>query len=235
MKGRSGWMFGLALVLMVAAGVFLVWMKAHQKLGRPGVKLDLPERVLEFRSEILAASPEEKQTLPQDTSISRRLYWNVEQGATNYAQITVVLMGADRTSIHKPEFCLVGQGWRIEQKEPISLPIQRPHPYALPVMKFLASKEVRSENGEVVKSRALYLFWFVADQALTADHGQRMWWMAKNLLTTGTLQRWAYVSCFSTCRPGQEEATLARMTRLLVAAVPEFQETAGSPLKAASR
>jgi Protein of unknown function (DUF3485) len=234
MKGKTGWVFGLALVLMVAASGFLVWMKAHQKLGRPGLKLDLPERVLEFRSELLAATPEEKQSLPQDTRIARRLYWNVEQGETNYAQISVVLMGADRTSIHKPEFCLVGQGWRIEQKERISLPIQRPHAYSLPVMKFLAAKNVRLERGDVVRGRAIYLFWFVADQALTADHGQRMWWMAKNLLTTGTLQRWAYVSCFSTCLPGQEEATLARMTRLLVAAVPEFQETTGSPPKAGS-
>jgi hypothetical protein len=234
MKCQSGWVFGLALVLMAAASGFLIWMKAHQKLGRPGVKLDLPERVLDFRSEKLAATPEEIGALPKDTSISRRLYWNVEQGATNAALITVVLMGTDRTSIHKPEFCLVGQGWRIEQKERISLPIQRPHAYSLPVMKFMATKNVRTQRGDVVQGRALYLFWFVADQALTADHGQRMWWMAKNLLTTGTLQRWAYVSCFSTCLVGEEEATLARMTRLLAAAVPEFQETAGRPLKAGS-
>jgi hypothetical protein len=154
MKGKSGWVFGLALVLMVAAGVFLVWMKAHQKLGRPGVKLDLPERVLEFSSEILAASPEEKEALPPDTSIARRMYWNVEQGTTNYAQITVVLMGTDRTSIHKPEFCLVGQGWRIDQKETISVPIQRPHPYALPVMKFLASLGER-RGGEAASALPL--------------------------------------------------------------------------------
>jgi hypothetical protein len=235
MKGKSAWAFGLALALMVAAGAFLVWLKANQKLGQPGVKLDLPERVLDFRSDLLAATPEEKEALPKDTSIARRMYWNVEQGQTNYTQISVVLMGADRTSIHKPEFCLVGQGWHIDQKERVALPMQRPHAYSLPVMKFLASKEMRTGSGDVVRGRAVYLFWFVADQALTADHGQRMWWMAKNLLTTGTLQRWAYISCFSTCLPGQEEVTLARMTKLLIAAVPDFQETTGSVAKIESR
>jgi hypothetical protein len=52
-----------------------------------------------------------------------------------------------------------------------------------------------------------------------------MWWMAKNLLQTGELQRWAYVSCFSVCLPGQEDATFERMKKFLAASVPEFQTT----------
>jgi hypothetical protein len=67
----------------------------------------------------------------------------------------------------------------------------------------------------------------VADQELTADHLQRMWWMARDLIRTGILQRWAYVSCFSVCVPGQEEATYQRMKEFIVAAVPEFQLTNG--------
>jgi hypothetical protein len=37
------------------------------------------------------------------------------------------------------------------------------------------------------------------------------------------LQRWAYVSYFSICEPGQEDAVFARMEKLIAASVPEFQ------------
>ena len=47
--------------------------------------------------------------------------------------------------------------------------------------------------------------------------------MARHLVRTGELQRWAYVSYFSVCLPGQEAAVLERMRRLIAAGVPEFQ------------
>jgi hypothetical protein len=51
-------------------------------------------------------------------------------------------------------------------------------------------------------------------------------------LRTGVLQRWAYVTCFSVCQPGQEEATFNRMKEFLAAAVPEFQLTPRADAKA---
>jgi hypothetical protein len=47
--------------------------------------------------------------------------------------------------------------------------------------------------------------------------------LALNVLRTGVLQRWAYVSYFSVCEPGREDAAFARMERLIAASVPEFQ------------
>jgi hypothetical protein len=52
-----------------------------------------------------------------------------------------------------------------------------------------------------------------------------MWQMAKHLLRTGELQRWAYVSVFAVCAPGQEDAAFERIKRFIAAAVPEFQLT----------
>jgi hypothetical protein len=43
------------------------------------------------------------------------------------------------------------------------------------------------------------------------------------LLTTGVLQRWAYISYFAVCEPGQEDAAFERVKKLIVASVPEFQ------------
>jgi len=61
------------------------------------------------------------------------------------------------------------------------------------------------------------------DNQYTARHWQRMWWMARDLFFTGVLQRWAMISCFTVCAPGQEDAAFERLKKFMVASVPEFQ------------
>jgi len=94
----------------------------------------------------------------------------------------------------------------------------------LPVVKLVATKEL-NQNGQRVKYRGLYVYWYVADGVVSASTTglQRMWWMATDLLRTGVLQRWAYVSYFSVCQPGQEEATFERMKSLIKVTVPKYQ------------
>jgi len=82
---------------------------------------------------------------------------------------------------------------------------------------------VPQPGGQKVKVNGVYVFWFVADQAQTPGHFQMMKRLALNLLRTGVMQRWAYVSYLALCEPGQEEATFARMEKLIAASVPEFQ------------
>lgn len=227
----------VALLLIGGTAGLLVRMKATQKLGRPGVKLierpgtngtvvALPESVPNFVSKEIEVSDSERAVLPKDTVYGKRAY-QAPDGFVVYT--TVVLMGTDRTSIHRPEFCLTGQGWNIDSKKPVTVPMQSPRPYDLPAQLFTASRNLRLNDGTIVPARALYLFWFVADDALTASHWTRQWSMAEQLLKTGTLQRWAYVSLLSLCAPGQEEAAFARLKQFAVAAVPEFQLTTGEP------
>jgi hypothetical protein len=72
--------------------------------------------------------------------------------------------------------------------------------------------------------KGVYVFWFVADgDEYTARHWQRMWWMARDLLRTGVLQRWAMISYFTVCTPGQEEAAFDRLKKFIAASAPEFQ------------
>jgi hypothetical protein len=221
-----------ALALMGGTAGLLARLESHQKLGRPGVKtspipgserlqVDLPESVLDYSS----TAPEVDKTtldwLPPDTSFGQRLY-KAPDGFEVFA--TVVLMGSDRTSLHKTEFCLEGQGWKIDRNASAqtTVHIDRPYPYDLPMMKFVATKEVTA-NGQKVTARGIYLLWFVSDNEYTARHWQRMWWMARDLLRTGVLQRWASIGYFAPCAPGQEEATCERMKKLISASVPEFQ------------
>ena len=233
MKSPQAYLFVIAASLMALTAGFLLWLKAHQQLGEPGLSLDLPLQVLDYHSVPVEISAMEINTLPKDTQFARRNYIRVHDGKTNQIQLGIVLMGADRTSLHKPQLCLVGQGWTIQKSEPVEIPIHRPHAYGLPVMKLTSTRTVRLDNGQMLPVTGLYVYWFVAHQRLTANHWQRMWWMAKNLITTGVLQRWAYVSCFAVCLPGGEKALFEEMSRFAAAAVPEFQKATGPALATA--
>jgi hypothetical protein len=144
--------------------------------------------------------------------------------------VSAVLMGGDRTSIHKPEYCLNGQGWtfRAANTEVIPIPMQKPFAYELAVMKVVATKNVRVDGQELTR-RGLYLFWFVTDREISALHTGRMWSQTLHMLRTGELQRWAYISYFATCAPGQEEETLDWLKRVIAASAPEFQLPPASP------
>lgn len=239
----------VALALLVAGAVALQQIQKTQKLGQPGVRVvpremrddagqlqgtetvDLPAQVLDWKSVAMPVSTQVVKWLPKDTVYGQRIYtapdgWPV--------QMNVVLMGSDRTSIHKPEYCLPSQGVRIEAKESRTIPIRRPHAYSLPVTVFTLTREEEREGRKVV-DRALYVFWFVADGQVTADHNERMRWMARDLVTRLTLQRWAYVSCVVGCAPGQEEQAFQRLSGFLAEAVPQFQLATAGPAQVARR
>ena len=222
-----------ALLLMAVAGGAIFQLQTRQTLGRPGVlaepqagsprwRIPLPEQVAGMTSQEVPAAEVELSALPADTSIGKRLYT-----ATNGAPLLlqVVLMGRDRTSIHQPQYCLTGQGWLIEQTEEVRLPVAQSPPHEVPALKLTASKVFTTADGQRVPVRAIYVYWFVADGALTAHRSQRLRWMAEELLKTGTLQRWAYVACFAQCAPGDEDQTFARVKEFVAEAVPEFQRS----------
>ncbi len=236
--------FGIALCLMVSLAVVLTRVQGMQHMGVPGVKVverpvyrddgevvgtnavALPETVLNFKSKELPVAKVVNDWLPKDTVYGQRVY---EAGDGFWLQATVVLMGADRTSIHKPEYCLTGQGFQTRKTERDAIEVLQPHPYQLSVVKMTVHREATTPEGQRIPQSALYVYWFVADQQLTADHNERMLWAVRDQITRGTLQRWAYVSCFSLCQPGQEEATYARIKEWIAASVPQFQITTGAP------
>jgi hypothetical protein len=219
---------------VIAGAAGALWhLKSSQRLGAPGVKvapaqdgqgwqIALPVSVPGFVSSNLAPTSIELKMLPADTTFGRRHY-----AAPDGFQLmlNVVLMGTDRTSIHKPEFCLEAQGWRIIARQDDVLGLTQPRPCQLPVRRFIAAQTARLPGGRTVRANGVYVFWFVADQRVTASHFQRMAWITWDLLCSGVLPRWAYVSCFAVCQPGQEEATYQRMCDFLAASVPSFQLT----------
>jgi hypothetical protein len=221
-----------AVALALMAGTAILLAVVPQKLGPAGVKaspiagserwqIDLPEHVLDYDSKEQPPAPVALEMLPKDTSLEERVYY--KPGGGEFAS-SVVLMGTDRTSIHKADYCLRGQGMRIQQITEETVHMDQPKPYDLPVVKIVADETV-SVDGKPVVKRCVYVYWYVADGQLSNDRSGfgRMWSMTKQLLFTGVLQRWAYVRFYTFCDPGKEDAAFGELKRAIAASVPQFQ------------
>jgi exosortase len=228
----------LGVGMILVSGLLLSWLQDHQRLGNPGVttsplpdaaagslqlKVEFPEWVSIYESEEREMDPIVVGALPADTSFGQRFY-KAPDGLQ--IQVTGVLMGTDRTSIHKPQFCLVGAGWTIDKEEFTTVPVPEPRPYELPVSRITASRLIEYE-GQPVKLSGVYVYWFVEEHEVTARHEERMMSMARSMITKGVLQRWAYISCFVQCMPGQEDWAFERIKRFMASGVPKFQIPAG--------
>ncbi|MDP6251892.1 MAG: exosortase-associated EpsI family protein [Verrucomicrobiota bacterium] len=245
MSRQGKLILGVFFMLVVASALFLARLNsAGQALGQPGLRLAamelrnedsqvvrtngvaLPAQVFDCTSSLSPVTKLELDWLPPDTTYGRRRYTFPDE---TWIESSVVLMGQDRTSIHKPEYCLPGQGFSIDLREVVTIPILQPHAYDLPVMKLTTSKTAHDRNGREVPLRGVYIYWFVADGKLATRHLDRMWMMTKGLLSEGELQRWAYVTYFAICQPGDEEATFDKMAGFIAESVPQFQTTTGKP------
>jgi hypothetical protein len=182
----------------------------------------LPENLPGYQFKLEPQAQVVLDRLPKDTSFGQAVY-TAEDGFR--AQLNVVLMGSDRSSIHKPEICLTSQGFVIDPNatrvEPVHL--EKPVPYDLPVMHMVATLNTVDKEGKPLTVRGVYVYWFVDADRFTARHNERMLWMARDILLTGVLERWAYISYFSYGLPGQEDALFERTKKLIALTAPEFQ------------
>jgi hypothetical protein len=230
-------LFSVALLLICSAGLALYGVKHHQKWGKPGVRVsqgsltlddgktvtadivELPLSVFGYQSQAETLGRADIESLPSDTTFGRRRYRASDGFET---VLGVVLMGSDRTSLHPPRYCIEGQGCSIQQIEQVSIPIERPVHYDLPVSKVLINKQVE-QNGRKFVVSGVYLFWYVSEESVRAEYKTSLWTMLNSLLRGQTMDRWAYVSCFTLCRPGEESQTFARMKQFVASSVPELQ------------
>jgi hypothetical protein len=242
--------FVVAAVMIAGTGGLLAFMQKNQRLSKPGVKvvpvpiygihgqlvgsnsIYMPEKVPGFTSQTRPIDDKILEWLPRDTTYGQRIY----QGADGFeAALSVVLMGLDRTSIHRPQFCLPAQGWVIDNGEQRAVPMKEPYPYSLPVMLLKSHTERALPDGRKIKGNSVFVYWFVSEDQVMAVHEDYMWSITKHLLLKGELQRWAYVSCFVVCSEGGEEQAFQRIQELIASVIPQFQTAAGpqEPMKTA--
>jgi hypothetical protein len=254
-KSLESWsILGLTSLLVGGTAGYLIYAQSNYHLGTPGVRVVseiiygqddqatgtndmfvagtnrvlLPQKVLNYAGTNQPIPRSVYDWLPKDTVYGLCLY----QAPDGFSILNnVVLMGRDRTSIHQPQYCLPANGLWVTKTESDLIRIPRPHPYDLPVMKLTAKSTVQLPDQRPNPLRAVFVYWFVADRELTADHAQRMWWMSRDLVLHSVLQRWAYSSVLGYCNEGGEEALYARLKEFIAASVPEYQITTGPTVK----
>jgi len=188
----------IAVVVGILGGA--VWLTATTsdvtKISEPGVKLYpdgspfLVDQVGDWMgTPKQGLTKEEQDLLPQDTEGSRRLFKD-KNGDELFC--SVILAGREATSIHRPELCLPGQGWTINEHME-AIPVATAPGGTLAVMRMNGTRLARLSDGQVGQSRAVFLYWFVGKDRITASHWQRIYWTSKDRVLHNTNHRWAYI------------------------------------------
>jgi hypothetical protein len=134
-------------------------------------------------------SKAERDLLPPDTILLKKRYSSPE-GAVLFA--SVVMSGRERSSIHRPQLCLVGQGNEIIKSTVVPVPLTGRSD--LPVMLLDMLRNWRSPDGRQGEHPSYYAYWFVGKGRETPYNLQRMIWMATDRIFHNTSHRWAYIS-----------------------------------------
>lgn len=157
----------------------------------------------------------EKSMLPDDTGLVRKLYTSPNRQITPILA-TIVLSGNDRSSIHRPEVCQTANGYSIEKREIIRIPLDPSgrHTFDVMVMDMVMPPDPKTDRPPIY---TFYAYWFVGKDRETASHWKRMWWMTADRIFRGVSHRWAYISLYGDRRPHNEKhlQTIANFASLL--------------------
>ncbi len=197
---------------------------ASSSSGASGVKMQLPVAIQGYTGLPEPISEAEKLILPPDTEFARKSYSSPEG---DRILCSIVLSGAEKRSIHRPEICLPGQGWTISSGQ--VLPVTLPSGRTLNTMHLHLTRTVSSGPNSTTTIHSSYIYWFVGDHKTTPHHWQRILWTSWDRVLRNINHRWAYVIVTSlvtdNLRPGGKDAstTLQMLTEFIRQIVPRFQ------------
>ena len=163
----------------------------------------------------------ENQLMPADTVVVRKQY---VRRPNEVVVATLVLSGRERASIHRPQICLVGQGYRIVKSTVLSAPLPGRDP--LRVMTLDAEYAFRLPDGRTSRHLSCFAYWFVGKGRETPYQWQRIVWMATDRIFRNVAHRWAYVS-ISTGRKENSEEHLRLLTEFVQALYPTILKDSG--------
>lgn len=198
-----------------------------------GVVMSLPQQVIvpemsegKFYGSLAAVSEAEHRILPKDTAFARMNYDDFH-GHTIF--FSIVLSGMQQYSIHRPEVCLVAQGWRITGEEDVPVHLLSGHD--LTVHNLSIEHDAVDVNHDPVVIKSYFMYWYVAEGVMTSSH------MIRNLVSSWDRvvynrdHRWAYVVAMSPITESirsnglNAEQTRQMLTDFIRQIVPDFQKS----------
>ncbi len=173
----------------------------------------------------------EREILPPDTGFSHKLYASTS-APREEVLLSLILSGRDRSSIHRPELCLLGQGW--------TTLATRTHTFQLPTGALTAtlltleqklppnsapSAPITHNPSPITApaKRALLAYWFINSTTQTPSHRAMLLRDALDRLRLRS-DRWAYLVALTPLAP-DEPASLERLQQILSLAWPQICTT----------
>jgi len=184
----------IAVVMVLAACTVLAFhvTSSVNSVTESGVNMVLPEQVGGFIGRDQPLSEGERFVLPKDTEIIKKGYMDASGNLIN-AQI--VLSGAEKRSIHRPELCLPAQGWTINRRE--TIPVKLSDGSSLTVMRNTISRQIEVSPGVTRPLTGLYCYWFVGKGITTSSHVTRVFLTSWDRIVHHKNHRWAYVVVYA--------------------------------------
>lgn len=198
-----------------------------------GVVMTLPVGIGRFIGAPEEPDHVEKELLPSDTEIVKMRYRTLSAPPLrDVANVTIVLSGAERRSIHRPEVCLDGQGWTLLESRVVPVEIAPGH--ILEVKDLLIERIWVAPGGSRKPLRAHYVYWFVGTDVTTPHNSTRIWLSSWDNIIRNVNHRWAYPSITAWVtenfdpsetgqRPRGSEETMQVITTLIRDLAPRFQ------------
>ncbi len=211
-RGLSVKQLALIVVILGVTVVLTTLTSDVTKASEPGIRMVngqpcLPDTIGQWTGgTIEGLSEAEKQVLPPDTAGLRRRYTHTEGSDIT---CSVIVAGRDVTSIHRPELCLPGQGWNIQQEKVETIRSPTMEGGKLKVMRMDAVHNVMMTVSNR-SARAIFVYWFVGKDRVTPYHWQRILWTTKDRILQNRNHRWAYILIAASVRPEQTSEALAR-------------------------
>ena len=218
------WRAGVILLLALLVGLAYLFNPPLNVQAEPGVVMNLPVMIGDYYGKPGEISKVELDILPKDTEFARRYY---EDGRGHQVNCSIVLSGAEQRSIHRPEACLVGQGWTIIGQQNIPIPLLSGHP--LTARQLTLERRVPTPDGGSATVRAFYDYWFVGQNVATPSEMQRVLLSNWDRVVHNRAHRWAYVSVFSLITENlradglNADQTRSLLTSFATQIVPTFQ------------
>lgn len=219
---RGGVVLGVALLAMAVS-----WLTpVPETSDASGVVMDLPSLVDGMIGADATISEAERLILPADTQFARKVY---RSAVGDEIMFSIVLSGAEKRSIHRPEACLPGQGWSIRTGKVETIPLSGGG--ELPVMNLALERQVQLGDGRVIPVRSFYFYWFVGNQTSTPYHWRRVMLTSWDRIVKGKTHRWAYVIVAAIVTDGlkpmgrSEEETLKMLREFIGKMAPQVMRS----------
>ncbi len=136
---------------------------------------------------------EEKDALPLDTEMVKKQYSRGgEDGERLF--VNIVLSGKSRSSIHRPQRCLIAQGSTIERVSTMSVPTEDNKTMNVKLINNVYHTKSTDTSMPDMAFKRYFIYWFIGHGRETESHVKRMIYMAVDRIFHNSAHRWAYIS-----------------------------------------